>query len=368
MLNHYMRINSVENFKSNTHSVEKRAKEAIAFMFGKYAINKLFLNIFYKLQCLHNDCVKEKVRKEVLDAIDYNRNFFGELAICTGIGIPVKSRLQKFLSKREMSIFNKLASPMDYTSIFELFIYCKCAVNGLDKDIADAILKKLRFHCSPGNAHVFPIPPRWQYYDGERILNITETSNFQIFEGATRLVSFMAAWKDKVNPNILGDILDFLLAKNFEFNFKGRTFNSLVNCVINWHMELNRLENEKRINEKNSFSAPYPRGPFRDWFTDSVVNDAKVFCRQIRSYKTLCEEGRRQHHCVASYHGSCAAGQSFIYTLRKFDKKEGESVLATIEINPQGEILQARGLLNHQVKGETANLIKSWQKERKSYA
>ena len=31
---------------------------------------------------------------------------------------------------------------------------------------------------------------------------------------------------------------------------------------------------------------------------------------------------------------------------------------------PAGDILQARGELNHLVKGEPANLIKSWQKER----
>lgn len=252
MLNNPEAINSIENFKSNTHSIEKRAKDAITFMYGRYAIKKLFLDLFYKTQCI---CKGYKDNDERLNAVSYSLEFFGKLIISLGVGISTKSMLQKYLSKREIAVFNTLSGPLEYTSIFELFIYCKCAARDIEKGICDIIVSKLREVYKHGNT------PRYNYgWRGNRtitwdenFLNITEKKNFFVYEGICRLVEFLGAWKDKLNPHILGDILDFLISRKFEFNYKGRTFNSLVGCVINWHMELNRLENEKNRQTKTHF-------------------------------------------------------------------------------------------------------------------
>lgn len=366
MLNHHLRINAIENFRSNTHSIEKRAKDALSFMYGKFAINRLFLDLFYKTQRL---CREHAGQDDELKAIQYNLEFFGSLVINSGLGISAKSMLQKFLSKKEIAIFNTLSGSMKYASIFELFIYCKCVAKGIDRSICDVIVNRLRSEYYSGN--VVRRAYGWRRFRGSdwdgSFLNITEKKNFFAFAGVCRLIEFAGAWKERLNPHIVGDILDFLISRKFEFNYKGRTFNSLVGCVIDWHIELNRQENEIKQGAKISFSAPYAHGPFCDWYDEDYASGAKVVCSQIRTYKKLCEEGRRQHHCVASYHDACARAASFIYTLRKYDRKEGEKILATIELNPGGQIVQARGLLNAPLKGEAQQILTRWKKERKDF-
>lgn len=259
--------------------------------------------------------------------------------------------MQKFLSKKEIAIFNKLNSHFGYKSIFEIFIYCKCISNGINKEICDAIINKLyqRTLCNIYND----------------IINITEYYNINIYERIDSFIKFISQYKKELNENIIADIMDFLADKDYDYNYKGRTFRSLINCAIAWHQELNRINALRMNNYETTFKTRYPHGPFREWSCEE--NGYYYTCRQIRFYKQLCEEGRIQHHCVSSYHGNCLSGFSFIYTLRKHDSNNGTKILATIEVSATGKAVQVRGLMNAPIKGEAKCIYNVWEKQRKSF-
>lgn len=58
----------------------------------------------------------------------------------------------------------------------------------------------------------------------------------------------------------------------------------------------------------------------------------------------LVEEGKHQHHCVATYAPRVAEGKTLIYFVRKTD--EPEKSYYTLEISPEGKLRQCRGLRN----------------------
>lgn len=59
----------------------------------------------------------------------------------------------------------------------------------------------------------------------------------------------------------------------------------------------------------------------------------------------LCEEGRRMSHCVGDYDDDVADGRAFIYSLRT----PGGKSRATIQISPEGQLVQVYGPCNEPV-------------------
>jgi hypothetical protein len=83
---------------------------------------------------------------------------------------------------------------------------------------------------------------------------------------------------------------------------------------------------------------------------------------ELLSIEQLELEGRRLHHCVASYGPLAASGRSAIYSLRR-TTDEVESSCVTVEIRPaQKMIVQARSQQNAEPAEKDRKLIEFWAK------
>ena len=97
----------------------------------------------------------------------------------------------------------------------------------------------------------------------------------------------------------------------------------------------------------------------RKTFRDTVFapplpgNDAIL---PIADYEMLCEEGRRQHNCAASYARNILAGESFLYRVLKPER-------CTLEIVPRNgkwEIAQLLAAGNRPPREETVCAVRRW--------
>lgn len=80
----------------------------------------------------------------------------------------------------------------------------------------------------------------------------------------------------------------------------------------------------------------------------------------------LNNEGKMQHHCVASYAERVAKGKCYIYFVRK--KEELEKAFYTLELSPEGRILQCRGLKNCNMTPEVSEVVNAFSRmEQEKY-
>jgi len=77
----------------------------------------------------------------------------------------------------------------------------------------------------------------------------------------------------------------------------------------------------------------------------------------------LIQEGNFLHHCVGSYSDKIIARQSRILFLRKKDSPSVPYI--TIEISPELDLLEAKGMYNKEADGEDLLFIKEWLKSLK---
>lgn len=75
----------------------------------------------------------------------------------------------------------------------------------------------------------------------------------------------------------------------------------------------------------------------------------------------LIEEGKKLHHCVATYIDRFAAGNTDIVFIRA--KSNPKEPLGTMEIQ-NGRIIQARGIHNHDLPEEVKEFIKAFEKAK----
>ncbi|MBK6933363.1 MAG: PcfJ domain-containing protein [Saprospirales bacterium] len=82
---------------------------------------------------------------------------------------------------------------------------------------------------------------------------------------------------------------------------------------------------------------------------------------QLNTARALQEESLSMRHCVATYVERCAKGYCSIWSLRKANSGAGQfDRLITIEVNKQGNVVQARGFANRMPDCAEAGLIRAW--------
>ena len=153
-------------------------------------------------------------------------------------------------------------------------------------------------------------------------------------------------------------ILDYLRHKWREdnsYSMKGRTVGSVMAAMAAWHNELSKI----RAPQKKEFVS----SGFVGWREEKEnIDGTKTiwYIKEILSFKELQEEGRRLHHCVASYGNAIETKRSSIWSLRR-EEEDGMYRMMTIEVNNlQRNIVQCRGLCNRSPKGGETNFINKW--------
>jgi len=164
----------------------------------------------------------------------------------------------------------------------------------------------------------------------------------------------------------LSEVIDFLLEKQViepTFSLRGRTVSSLIQLSDQWHEDLARMK-------KNGIGKWIPM-PISDWRKAYGREKRKreYEVNQIITGKELSREGNVMHHCVYSYKRRCIAGEASIFSMRKtsFETGRNEFVTrrcATIEVDKNKRIVQARGYANRNLNRAEKNALNEWAKER----
>ena len=82
-----------------------------------------------------------------------------------------------------------------------------------------------------------------------------------------------------------------------------------------------------------------------------------VVIKQIRNIQALVREGKQMNHCVASYAGECASGESSIWTMKLYPLKGKMKKALTIEVlEKSGKVNEALGKCNR----DPSALEKKW--------
>jgi hypothetical protein len=144
-------------------------------------------------------------------------------------------------------------------------------------------------------------------------------------------------------------------------SMRGRTAAALLRDVDEWHRRLGREVAGGRLQWKKS--------TFRDFqFVEGQESSRNMKLWRIRellSSQELIAEGRRMHHCVASYAASCHGGQSSIWSM-ELETEAGIEPLLTIELGHGAkDIRQVRGLRNRVATEKEKGIIRRWAVQEK---
>lgn len=185
---------------------------------------------------------------------------------------------------------------------------------------------------------------------------------------------FLIASVSIIDPTQIGPMIDFIQAIRHDrvavqtrdgvveldppqptFSIKGRTVQSMLRIMHDWHRSLG-VGSAGLTLTPSSLHSMLVEEPSQDtsapqsmWQLTELTNSA-----QLRT------EGAALHPCVASYADRCSRGMSRIWSLR-FRRGEKLRDVLTIEVDPKRRaIVQARGLANRAASGKPLRLVQDW--------
>lgn len=143
------------------------------------------------------------------------------------------------------------------------------------------------------------------------------------------------------------------------FSMKGRTVDSLLKAVHQWHKTLGKESKSGNFQWKKSGISEFK---FIEGSKES--KNMKIWSiQELLNSQELVAEGREMSHCVSSYTQSCYKGNSSIWTMNS-ETAEGREKHLTIEINLQtNQICQARGKRNRRPTEKEREIISRWAGE-----
>ena len=140
------------------------------------------------------------------------------------------------------------------------------------------------------------------------------------------------------------------------FSMHGRTPETLLRQVENWHRQLGKESRGGQLQwvKSNILDFRYVEG------RKNSTNMRIWTIHELLSSNELIAEGRKQQHCVATYARSCFSGSTSIWTLDLQDI-QGIQKLLTIELHhPTRTIRQVRGLRNRIATTREMDVIHRW--------
>ena len=176
-----------------------------------------------------------------------------------------------------------------------------------------------------------------------------------------------------LDPRQIGPLIDYLQHQRFEpteielapgvwrqapppqpgLSMSGRTVGTLMRQMEAWHHDLGK--------QRNLPGGQYARADFAGMLQERDGYDGRLTwsIRQLRNARALQIEGDDLHHCVASYHWSCARGACTIWSLAASPDGTSFHRRQTIEVVDH-TIVQCRGLANRDPDSEEWSVVTAW--------
>ena len=142
------------------------------------------------------------------------------------------------------------------------------------------------------------------------------------------------------------------------FSMKGRTPDSLLKQVNDWHIALGKVPSGGKLQWM-----PSDIGEFKIRRKDKQLNQSEIFqIRELLSTDELIYEGSKMRHCVRTYSQSCYNGKISIWTMESMDEVDKElRKILTIEVSlKEKSINQIRGKRNRLPTQSEMSIIKRW--------
>ena len=136
-----------------------------------------------------------------------------------------------------------------------------------------------------------------------------------------------------------------------DFKLKGRSVASVLRFNEEW---ISYLKLIKGVGVGNFSSSKFK--PFRTYHKKSLVT-----IKQIMNAKDLIKEGKIMSHCVATYAGECAKGDSSIWSLKiRSSNKKVKNVLTIEILENEKHINEALGKCNRNATKLEHQWLKAW--------
>jgi hypothetical protein len=177
------------------------------------------------------------------------------------------------------------------------------------------------------------------------------------------IIDYIEAMKYIPTRRLVNGIYQTVQPEQPGFTMKGRTAESILRQVDEWHEILNR---DTRRTTKGS------KTPITKWDGLKVNNWAKSVGKDVNKIRydiiqlltsaELSQEGRDLGHCVSSYAGSCLSGRCGIFSLRQASVQNGmySRPMLTIEVNSSFQVVQVRGKSNRLPTKYEMMLVAEW--------
>ena len=166
-------------------------------------------------------------------------------------------------------------------------------------------------------------------------------------------------WNQRYEPRV--EFVDRGVARELgpaqpNLSMRGRTVATVLREVEQWHRQLGREGSGGRLQwRKSAF------GDYRFVEGTEESRNMRIWrIQELLSSQELIAEGRRMHHCVASYAVSCHGGKCSIWSMN-VETDEGIEPLLTIEVgHDTNEIRQVRGIRNRLSTEKEKDIIRRW--------
>lgn len=140
------------------------------------------------------------------------------------------------------------------------------------------------------------------------------------------------------------------------FSMKGRTPETLLRQVYEWHRQLGRATRGGKFQWARSDIEEFS---LREG-SEKKRNLKFWHIRELLSTDELSQESRTMRHCVSSYAKSCYSGKKSIWTVESEDENGRRKVLTVEILRPENLIRQVRGKQNRLPTLTEKFLLERW--------
>lgn len=158
-----------------------------------------------------------------------------------------------------------------------------------------------------------------------------------------------------LNPGQIRPMLDYIHHQHLQdgalpWSIKGRTVNSLIRDMEEWHAVLNQI----RLIKSQTFSLS---GFLEARFELKTRGKIEIWrMAEILTTRALAAEGRKMRHCVYSYRRAIEKGTASLWSITC----NAERVLTVEVCNRSSSIVQVRGRANRRPTQKERGLLARW--------
>ena len=321
-VSHYKNwLQPIYKWQVNTHNVDRQFASLARYLFAKYEVPPFMDSVW---------------QQDNAAAISWF------IHIGAGKNIGTAENLPFNMTKKMAHHF--LQAPADYT-VNAAFRWAQIHALGGNKIIADAIAETRMVDNFNDDDFCLSV---FRFFIANPMLDTNQVNP---------IIDFI--WHQKYENRIVfverGVALDEAPAQP-NFSMTGRTPETLLRQVDNWHRQLGKESRGGNLQWVKSKLADYR-------YVEGRANSRNMkiwFIQELLSNKELIAEGRKQNHCVSTYARSCFSGTTSIWTM-DLQESETRQKLLTIEVhNASKTIRQVRGLRNRMAKKSEMDIIRRW--------